>query len=199
MILKRSTIFIGLMLTGTLAAATLVSGENAEQTEVAEAVDGHQNEATTRMPAQPSLKLGRLVRDGVDAPGSDLFVGKTWYVPPPPPPPAPVVKVVQEPPRPVAPPAPFKFIGWMREEGGHEIAYLADGGQVIVANEGDTLKGDYKVNNIAPKQVELVYLPLDIHQTLAAEGAMGAMTSPVSSNAFALPPAAVMNTAGNHP
>jgi hypothetical protein len=198
--LKRSTIFLGLMLTGALAAATLVSGENAEQTEVAEAVVNHRDNVEIRQAELQSLPLGRLVRDGVDEPARDLFAGKTWYVPPPPPPPppVPVVKVVvQEAPRPVAPPVPYNFIGLMREEDGTEIAYLAEGDQVISAKKGDILNDSYKVTSISSKQVELVYLPLDIHETLAAGSAMGSTTSLVDSNALSMPPAAIMNTVRN--
>lgn len=193
------------MLTGTLAAGALLSGENPDQTAVAEAIVSRQVNASGRLPEKPSLKLERLVRERGGVPVRDLFAGKTWYVPPPPPPsPAPVAKVVvQEAPRPVAPLVPFKFIGLMREEDGTETAYLAEHGQVIMVKKGDTLNDSYKVNSISPKQVELVYLPMDIYLTLAADGATGGMAALPSNGALpsgnsTLPPAAMMNTAGNY-
>lgn len=186
--LNRSSVFLGLMLTATLAAAALVGDDGDAAANVAASV---RKTAAPAVSGTPVLQLERLIRNAADMPEQNPFAGKSWYVPPPPPP---APKIVQEAPRPTAPPLPFKFMGKMREEDGHEIVYLAHGSRAVSASRGDTIDGTYKVESIGAEQIVLIYLPLDIRQTLAAEGgnAAGGAVS-VSPQ----PSAANYNMAGN--
>lgn len=168
---KRSTIFLGLMLTGSLAAAVLVSGDEAQTGEVvASAASGktpRREAANKAQPALPVLQLDKLARADAGEPEQDPFAGKSWYVPPPPPPPQPA----QEAPRPTAPPLPFGYMGRMQEEDGQAVVYLTQGKRAYSVSEGDTIDGTYRVEGISPTQVTLVYLPLNIKQKLNTGGA----------------------------
>lgn len=121
-------------------------------------------------PAQPpieegiTLKLSKLQRDELakdDAP-SDLFAAKSWYVPPPPPKPLP-------PPPPSAPPLPYAYMGKMIEDG-HLTVFLTRQDRNYVVKAGETLEGMYKVESVTPQMMTLVYLPLNMKQTLMIGG-----------------------------
>lgn len=175
MLLRRSTIFLGLMLTGSLAAAALVSGDEPQAGEVVAPVSGQMSRrAAVEEISLPALHLEKLARAGIGEPGQDPFAGKSWYVPPPPPPP-PAQVSVQEPPKPTAPPLPFGYMGRMQEEGGAAVVYLTQGARAYTVKQGDTLDGTYRVDTISRTQVTLTYLPLDIKQVLDIGGASAGM------------------------
>lgn len=178
---KRSTIFLGMMLTGSLAAAVLVSGEEAQTGEVvASAVSGkipRRDAAHEPQGTPPALQLDKLIRADAGEPGQNPFAGKSWYVPPPPPPP----QKPQEAPRPTAPPLPFGYMGRMQEEDGQAVVYLTQGKRAYSVSEGDTIDGTYRVEGISPTQVTLVYLPLNIKQKLNIGGASLADTAQMAS------------------
>jgi len=96
----------------------------------------------------------------------DIFKGKSWYVappkpkavPPPPPPP---------PPPPTAPPMPYAYMGSYMGKDGHTIIFLTKGDQVYSVSPGDVLEGTYRVEGIASGQLVLIYLPLNIQQTIS--------------------------------
>jgi len=170
--LRRSTILLGLMLTGSLAAAVLVSEDNSLSSEVVAPSsdhrysDGVKSRGPTLIPAV--LHLDKLVRAEASEPESDPFISKSWYVPaPPPPPPPPVLKeVIQESQSPTAPPLPFGYLGRMLEEDGHVVIYLTQGGHVYSVSQGDTINGSYRLDEVSSSRLALIYLPLDIRQTL---------------------------------
>lgn len=160
---KGSTTFLGLMLTGSLAAAALVSEEDAQTGEVIAPAGGKASRREAVQPVLPALQLDKLVRADADEPEQDPFAGKSWYVPPPPPP---QPKAVQEAPPPTAPPLPFRYMGRMQEEDGQALVYLTQGTRAYSVSQGDTIDGTYRVDSISPAQVTLVYLPLNIRQRL---------------------------------
>jgi len=84
----------------------------------------------------------------------------------PPAPPPPVASKPLPPPPPVAPPLPFQFLGKKLEDGRWEI-YLDAAEQTLIAHQGDTLLGRYRVDEIRPPNLQLTYLPLNQPQTLA--------------------------------
>jgi len=185
--LNRSSIFLGLMLTGTLATAALVSREESAGNEVV-AADNHSASTNAGTPerkqSQQLLQLGRLVRSKTAQPDKDPFAGKTWYVPPPPPPPppAPPAPIVQEVIRPSAPPLPFSYMGRMVEDDGHVVVYLAQGSRALSVSIGDTIDNIYHIDSLSSGQLVLTYLPLGIRQTLnipagTLTSSLGAMAS----------------------
>jgi len=182
---KGSTIFLGLMLTGSLAAAALVSEEDAQTGEVVAPAAGKTSRRETAQPALPALQLDKLVRADASEPEQDPFAGKSWYVPPPPPPPQ--TKVVQEAPPPTAPPLPFRYMGRMQEEDGQALVYLTQGTRAYSVSQGDTIDGTYRVESISPAHVTLVYLPLNIRQRLNIGSANLAEPERMASAAGMLP------------
>jgi hypothetical protein len=93
---------------------------------------------------------------------ANAFAGHSWYVPPPP---APVVR--REPPRPVAPPLPFEFMGQYVEDGGKPVYYLVRGDKVYDVHVGDTIENTYRVESGDADKLTFNYLPLDERQALA--------------------------------
>jgi Tfp pilus assembly protein PilP len=86
---------------------------------------------------------------------NDPFQTMTWYVPPKP--------QAARPSRPQAPPVPYKYFGKMME-GDVPHAFLYQGDKVVVVKVGDVLASQYRVENIAPENVSIIYLPLDTRQ-----------------------------------
>lgn len=93
------------------------------------------------------------------------FAAKSWYVPPPPPPPP----KPAPPPRPEAPPLPFSFLGRYLD-GGAVTVMLVRGDRVYTAGPGEVLDGTWRIDSIGDDEVALVYLPLNVRQTLATGG-----------------------------
>jgi hypothetical protein len=92
----------------------------------------------------------------------DIFKGKSWYVAPPkakPPPPPP-------PPPPTAPPVPYSYMGSYQGDDGRLIIFLTRGDKVYSVSAGDVLEGTYRVGGIESGQLVLIYLPLNIRQTI---------------------------------
>lgn len=95
----------------------------------------------------------------------DIFAAKSWAPPPPkvviappPPPPAPVA--------PSAPPMPYKFIGKMDDTSSLK-AFLNRGDRVYVVSVGEVLDNTYRVESIKSGQMILIYMPLNVSQTLS--------------------------------
>jgi hypothetical protein len=87
-----------------------------------------------------------------------------YYTPPPPPappvPPPPSQPVEAAPPRPAAPPPPpsiaLKFYGIAAPPGsGDKKAFLTDGDEIIIAQEGETIARFYKIIRIGINSIEL--------------------------------------------
>jgi Tfp pilus assembly protein PilP len=73
--------------------------------------------------------------------------------------------------KPKAPPLPFKFIGKLDDSQQLQV-FLLRGEQVLVVREGDLIDKTYKVQRIDAERMTLVYLPLDIAQSLAVGSAL---------------------------
>ncbi|NWL77607.1 secretion system X translation initiation factor [Pseudomonas taiwanensis] len=114
--------------------------------------------------AAPASAPAAPVVAEIAVPASDLFAVQSWYVAPPPPP-AMASAPPPPPPKPSAPPLPFKFIGKMDDRQQLQV-FLMRGEQVLVVREGDLIDKTYKVQRIDTERMTLVYLPLDIAQTL---------------------------------
>ena len=90
----------------------------------------------------------------------DLFSTHSWN-PPPPPAPAPA-----PPPAPALPPLPYSVIGKKLEDGAWEV-YLTRGEQTFVVREGQLLEAAYRIDRIAPPNLQLTYLPLEQARSLS--------------------------------
>lgn len=120
----------------------------------------------------PTPAVAPAVVPQVAVPAADLFASQSWYVSPPPPPvmAAPVLPP-PAPAKPAAPPLPFKFIGKLDDRRALQV-FLLRGEQVLVVREGDLIDKTYKVQRIDAEKMTLVYLPLDIAQTLTVGSAL---------------------------
>ncbi len=164
-----------------LAAGLVVFGDKAPETELAEPVERAATTATIvtepARSAAPSVKksgddvaIARLIpRETLIGASGDrfgegensLFARHDWTPPPPPPsnePPPP-------PPPPSAPPLPFTYLGKSLQDGVWQI-YLARGERTYLVNDGDTIDGTYRVDEIRPPVLTLTYLPLEQRQQL---------------------------------
>lgn len=182
--LKRSTIFLGLMLTGSLAAAWLSEEESPDAGVVAPVIAVKPRDTSAKRHSIPVLRLEKLARAEVSDPEQDPFAGKSWYVAPPPPPPS----KPQAAPSPTAPALPFRYMGRMREEGGKPVVYLTQGTRAYSLSEGDTIDGTYRLDSVSSGQLVLTYLPMNIKQTLNTASAPG-MDSMMENNLPGLPTA----------
>lgn len=90
----------------------------------------------------------------------DAFAARSWAPPPPPPKPA-----AAEPPRPVAPPLPFVFLGRV-EDGGEPTVVLRRGQSVVLARERQDIDAQYRLESIGPRGLVVTYLPLNQQQLL---------------------------------
>ena len=100
--------------------------------------------------------LSKLKRQRLPENERDMFLSKSWFVPPPPP------KAVQ----PTAPQFPFVYMGQLAEEGEKEIILLTKQNRNYQVREGDVLDGIYHVDEVSPPVMTLTYLPLNIKQTI---------------------------------
>jgi hypothetical protein len=107
----------------------------------------------------PSLRLDLLEASrAVEYRGSSRNIFEFYNSPPPPPPvnptppPAPVSPV---PPPPRQPIISLKFYGTAQREGGPRRAFLIDGEEIIIAQEGEVVANYYRVNRIGVSSLEL--------------------------------------------
>lgn len=91
----------------------------------------------------------------------DLFAPRTWepQLPPPALTPAP-------PPAPQAPPLAFKFFGRVVDPDQPVSFILTRGTEMITVRVGDRIEPSYLVDKFDGTQLHLVYLPLNIRQTI---------------------------------
>lgn len=119
--------------------------------------------APVAMPDLPLEKLTGRQRAPLLAP--DLFASHSWAPPAPPPPIAAAAPIPQPPRAPVAPALPFSYLGSMTR-GEQVVAYLLRGQQLLLAEVGQEIDGDYHVERISDSSVDFVYLPLGTKQSL---------------------------------
>lgn len=127
-------------------------------------------ESIKQPPLVAKVEFERLLRQkpqsGVDVEIGNVFNTVSWYVPPPVPvlPPAP-------PPEPTAPPLPFTFLGhYKNPDSSAQVIILAWVDRVYTVSEGDVIDGTYRIGPAAAGLLEIIYLPLNIKQSLKLDG-----------------------------
>lgn len=108
------------------------------------------------------VQLGRLdarqrsLADDADAESpsqASLFGAVSWQPP--------AAKVVAEPPpKPVAPPFPYAYLGGLSEDG-VRTTFFTQGDRVLPVKAGDTVDAVYRVEQMNEKHMTLTYLPLN--------------------------------------
>lgn len=121
--------------------------------------------------AAQDLDLDKLIRQRQERRFTDLFAVRSLAPPPVktlPPPSAPEalpVAAVAPPATPVAPPLPFAYLGRIIK-GDRTLAYLLRGDEMHIAETGQMLGEDYRVEGITDSGVHFVYVPLGAKQVL---------------------------------
>lgn len=112
------------------------------------------------------VELERLSQQQKKAGGgkdiTNAFSSTSWYVAPPRKPPAPP----PPPPPPSAPPLPFTYFG-RYDDAQKLVVILANGSRLYTVSKGEVIDGTYRVDRITDATVDLVYLPLNINQSLS--------------------------------
>jgi hypothetical protein len=96
-------------------------------------------------------------------------VGLSMAPPPPPPPPPP--RAAGPAPAPSAPPLPFQYLGKLDDSERLRV-FLLRGERIHTVSVGDVIDGTYRVERIDGGQMTLIYLPLNISQTLSVGSAL---------------------------
>jgi hypothetical protein len=157
------------LLAATLLA-TLWAGGLEEESQVAPqpargAARPRDSSATKAAGDAQSAWLAQLSR--MDAPRERMteFVNDPFSptrAQPVPQPPVPTPETIA---KPAAPPLPFQYQGLLRRDG-QLVVFLTDGASLLIAREGETLAGQYRVERVTERQVVLQYIPLAERQTL---------------------------------
>ncbi|WP_131038198.1 hypothetical protein [Pseudomonas jilinensis] len=95
----------------------------------------------------------------------DLFASRSWYVAPAPVAAPAVRPQVAAPVQMAAPPMPYRFIGRMVDDGQLKVFLLRDD-TLYVVSPGDVIDGLYRVEGLVGDQLQLLYLPMDLSQSL---------------------------------
>lgn len=127
--------------------------------DVAEAVAPASGEAPPNAPER--LDVARLA-DRALPPLSPTLFGNLVAVPP-----APVVNLPPAPPpKPVAPPLPYTYLGQYRDADGAVVFYLRKDEQVILAKPGTQLDERYRLEADFRQGLTFTYLPLQEAQVI---------------------------------
>jgi hypothetical protein len=155
---KRWALLLGLLAI-SLTSAFFAPDENTEDKPTAPTKKTAQEKGREkRISVDASeLHLDTLKRTRSPEDATDIFPGKSWYVPPPLPKPVP-------PPPPAPPPIPFVYLGKMLEDG-KPLVFLSKQERNLIVREGDVIEGSYRVESILPPVMTLTYLPLNMKQT----------------------------------
>lgn len=179
---SRSTIFLGLMLTGSLAVASLMREEESHVVDIvlpAVRVASYKSIDDKRA-VLPTLQLDKLKRAETAEPERNPFAGKSWYVPPPALPSPIIVAVPKEVERPSAPSLPFSYMGQIQEQGERAVVFLTQGTRAYSVRAGEDIDDLYRLESVSPTRLVLVYLPLNIRQALSIQSAMASETESVT-------------------
>lgn len=167
---KRRLVLGGTLLL-TLGASAWVSmeaGKAEDATDIVEAATpGSAKRGAAPHRAAPSLSLPVLAQARANGESgrraADLFKPQNRPVLPPRP-----AQVVVAPPAP--PPLPFTYLG-SAQDNGRKVIFLARQQRLYTVRKGEIIDGQYRLEDEGGGRIELVYLPLNARQLLAAKGA----------------------------
>ena len=159
-----------------------------DKTEVVAVAVKKESPVKAEQKLQPGeLDLARLARRTDRNEPGNAFESLSWheapvrtrkaYEPEPLPPPfsampfpipfaAPVAAARPPTPKPTAPPVPFTYLG-VYQDSGKPTYFLVKGDQVYHVKEGDVIDGTYRVEGVEGTTLKLLYIPLNIRQTLS--------------------------------
>jgi hypothetical protein len=169
---RRALLLAGLALT---VAAVLSIGHEPADAPVAPATvpaergasGAKENPTRTKEYPTPALALESLEQRNEPGAGQDLFQSHTWNVPTALPKPG-TKEQASAPPAPAAPPFPFAYIGRI-EQDGETLIFLTKEDRNYIAKDGEVIDGNYRLEQIGPRQITFTYLPLGVRQALQIE------------------------------
>ena len=110
---------------------------------------------------QPLIPWQKLERAPLTSQPQDLFKVHSWLVL------APVRKVKPQPaPLPVAPPAPFTYIGKLDDSPTGTQFFLMENGRLFSVLKGEKIDRQWRLDNEDASSLHLTFLPLNLPQTL---------------------------------
>ena len=110
---------------------------------------------------QPLIPWQKLERAPLTSPPQDLFKVHSWLVL------APVRKAKPQPvPAPVAPPAPFTYVGKLDDSPTGSQFFLMENGRLFSVLKGEKIGRQWRLDNDDAGSLYLTFLPLNLPQTL---------------------------------
>lgn len=174
---------------------TLLQSDGAENTDVIELTDKGADEGastnlkrptTTAAIAQSSqagttnfsgnsIAMNSLKREPLTTKPYNLFKVHSWVVVPA------VKKVKPEPlPPPVAPPAPFTYMGKLEDTPKNTQIFLVANGKLYTLRAGEKIDQQWRLDAEEPNALRLTYLPLNLPQMLSKAAKPLPMDTPVA-------------------
>ena len=119
--------------------------------------------------------MNKLKREPLTAKPYNLFKVHSWVVVPP------LKKVKQEPaPPPVAPPAPFTYMGKLENTPKDTQIFLVANGKLYTTQAGKKIDQQWRLDAEEPNALRLTYLPLNLPQVLSKSAKPLPMAMPVA-------------------
>jgi len=162
--MSRSTIFLGLMLTGSLALASFMGTSSSDEV-VSPVPRVYVAKGHDIAPLESeALPLEKLVREGLSEAASNPFAGRSWDPAPALPRAIPSLGEVDD--KPSAPIVPFRYMGRIKEEGGRPVVFFTQGSQLYAVHEGEEIDDSHRLERILPTKLVLFHLPSKTKQIL---------------------------------
>lgn len=159
---RNRWILLGGLLALTLGVSLWLDADRGDDTVVVDLAKTDRAKSLRQASEEESLALDALRWQRVADKPDNAFEVKSWYVAPPQPKSLP-------PPPPAAPPLPFTYLGRMMEKG-EATVFLLNQDRNYAVKIGDVLEGTYRLASIETGAITLIYLPLNMQQTLATGG-----------------------------
>jgi hypothetical protein len=122
-----------------------------------------------------SIAWNSLKREPLSAKPYNLFKVHSWLVVPP------VKKVKPEPaPPPVAPPAPFTYMGRLEDTQKNTQIFLVANGKLYTTRQGEKIDQYWRLDAEEANALRLTYLPLNLPQVLSKSAKPLPMALPVA-------------------
>ena len=145
-----------LVVIALVLVAGVVTGREKPSSSFAEPV----NRVESKAEVETDIDLSKLERSAAAAvPQNDPFARRSFA------PPAPQAAAGAEPPKPVAPPLPFRYMGRLTQNGKTEV-FVLRGDDIISIAPGEKIDAQYRVDGITETAIRMTYLPLKTRQAL---------------------------------
>ena len=162
--MRKKAIWGALILAGSAAAAAVLL----QPQSTAPAAVPPRAEGRAQQPGKPGEERFAVLpnREAMGRPQGEPFGSQSWA------PARPAVAAAPVAAAPSAPPMPYRVAGQMVLEGAAQVV-LAKGDRVLTVREGETLEDGYRVEAVKADGVTLVYVPMNVRETLPFNSLLG--------------------------